>query len=101
MSDDLFTNILRHFARCVTGSRLEHCCRLLGARWMYPQFLQTLQQYAVIMNRQQDVDPRIFAIAIMDSFEHFSTVVGHDFSMHLLCNMLDVTQEDLTQRRLN
>ena len=96
---DLFTGILRLFARCVTGSQLDHCHRLLGTV-RYPKFLRALESYASLMNRNPGSKPPIFATAIMDGFKHFRSVLGHKQTIYILRDVLQTKNEELRRKNI-
>jgi glycosyltransferase involved in cell wall biosynthesis len=95
MPDDFFVDILRLFARFITDTQLEHYSHLLG-RWHYAAALAALQKYASTINKS-GVDSRIFAFAIVDCFDRFAAVVGRDFAIHLVQNLLGVSEEEMRQ----
>jgi glycosyltransferase involved in cell wall biosynthesis len=100
MPRNLFIDILRTFARCVTNEQLEQFANLLGHNWLYPEMLISLQKYAALVNKTPGQDTRLFAHAILENLERFTQVIGRDFTIHLLHNKLDVTLAELQQRKL-
>ena len=99
MPQDLFTNILSAFVRCVTGSRLEHCSRLLHPARGYPRFLKALQEYAS-HHVSPGSDVRIVGQAILNSFEQFSSVLGREYTIRILIDSLDFTRQEIDDSKI-
>jgi hypothetical protein len=71
---------------------------MLGARF-YPNFLQSLQQYAGQFV-ERGSDSRIVARHIIDNYAQFSSILGRDFATRLLVDNLGMTAAEMDALKL-